>query len=224
MLPAASNRRESTSPQRLARQLTKHVVTRWYRAPELILLAHNYSSSIDMWSVGCILAELLSMQKESVALPEDRAALFPGSSCFPLSHENPLAYTDQVDQLNVIFDVIGTPTDDDINNIASAKARNYLKSLPRKPKMSSRTRYPGADPKAIDLLNRLLAFDPQKRISAEQAIEHPYLVDVRDIASGVEKTIKMETREQLMCFAFEDTPITVQQIRGTPHHRTDRTD
>ena len=82
LVPQLKSRRDSTSPQRLARQLTKHVVTRWYR------------------SVGCILAELLSMQKESVAAPEDRAALFPGSSCFPLSHENPLAYTEQVDQLN----------------------------------------------------------------------------------------------------------------------------
>jgi mitogen-activated protein kinase 1/3 len=75
-------------------------VTRWYRAPELILLAHTYSAAIDMWSVGCILGELLSMQKESVSCAEDRAPLFPGSSCFPLSHETPLAYTDQLDQLN----------------------------------------------------------------------------------------------------------------------------
>ncbi|PHJ15501.1 cell-cycle-associated protein kinase mapk [Cystoisospora suis] len=69
----------------LKRQLTGHVVTRWYRAPELILLQENYTEAIDVWSVGCIFAELLNMVKENVAYHADRGPLFPGSSCFPLS-------------------------------------------------------------------------------------------------------------------------------------------
>jgi mitogen-activated protein kinase 1/3 len=71
----------------------RHVVTRWYRAPELILLANTYSAPIDMWSVGCILGELLSMQKENVPNADDRAALFPGTSCFPLSNDSSTACT-----------------------------------------------------------------------------------------------------------------------------------
>src|SRR5450830_1040097 len=69
----------------IKRELTGHVVTRWYRAPELILLEKDYGPAIDMWSVGCIFAELLGMMKESAPTYLDRRPLFPGKSCFPLS-------------------------------------------------------------------------------------------------------------------------------------------
>merc|ERR1712048_1020981 len=69
--------------QRMKRHLTGHVVTRWYRAPELILLQETYTNAIDVWSVGCIYAELLGML-EGTSL-QDRGPLFPGCSCFPLS-------------------------------------------------------------------------------------------------------------------------------------------
>lgn len=69
----------------MKRQLTGHVVTRWYRAPELILLEKDYGPAIDMWSIGCIFAELLGMMKQSAATYLDRKPLFPGKSCFPLS-------------------------------------------------------------------------------------------------------------------------------------------
>lgn len=65
--------------------MTAHVVTRWYRAPELILLEKDYGPAVDMWSVGCILAELFSLLKESDMEYSDRIPLFPGRSCFPLS-------------------------------------------------------------------------------------------------------------------------------------------
>lgn len=61
------------------------MVTRWYRAPEVILLYDSYTSAIDVWSVGCIFAELLSMMKENYATVFDRQPLFPGHTCFPLS-------------------------------------------------------------------------------------------------------------------------------------------
>lgn len=72
-----------------------------------------------MWSLGCILAELLSMQKESFPTSQERNALFPGKSCFPLSAEKPSSYSDALDQLNVIFDVIGTPSREDIEDLVS---------------------------------------------------------------------------------------------------------
>ena len=65
--------------------LTDYITTRWYRAPEVILLSDFYTSAIDMWSVGCIFAELLSMMKENYATVFDRKPLFPGSSCYLLS-------------------------------------------------------------------------------------------------------------------------------------------
>jgi len=72
-------------PMRLSKELTQHVVTRWYRAPEVILMNEFYSYSIDIWSVGCIFAELLSMMADNFADPFSRVPLFPGKSCYPLS-------------------------------------------------------------------------------------------------------------------------------------------
>ena len=90
----------------LTRQLTRHVVTRWYRAPELILV-QPYTSAVDIWSMGCILAELLSMQEGNY---QDRSPLFPGGSCYPLSgNKDESGDDDRLDQLNVILGVIGTP-------------------------------------------------------------------------------------------------------------------
>ena len=69
----------------LKRELSEHVVTRWYRAPELILMEKDYGPAIDMWSIGCIFAELLSMIRDNVPKHSDRKPIFPGKSCFPLS-------------------------------------------------------------------------------------------------------------------------------------------
>ena len=103
------------------RALTGHVVTRWYRAPELILLETKYTEQIDMWSAGCILAELLGLMKENVQHPQDRGPIFPGQSCFPLSPDNKQSKKfsrGNRDQLKMIFDVIGTPTDEEIDSLA----------------------------------------------------------------------------------------------------------
>lgn len=101
----------------LSRQLTKHVVTRWYRAPELILI-QPYASAVDIWSIGCIFGELLSMQEGSVPSYQDRVPLFPGGSCFPLSGDNISSSTDErLDQLSVIFSVIGMPSEEDLKSI-----------------------------------------------------------------------------------------------------------
>ena len=77
----------ATKDQRknMKRELTGHVVTRWYRAPEIILLEKDYGPAIDIWAVGCIFAELLGMMKENAPTFIDRQPLFPGKSCFPLS-------------------------------------------------------------------------------------------------------------------------------------------
>jgi mitogen-activated protein kinase 1/3 len=94
----------------LKRELSDHVVTRWYRAPELILMEKDYGAGIDMWSVGCIFAELLSMMKEHVPNSLNRKPIFPGKSCFPLSPDKSGRSTNRngypsssTDQLYVIF-------------------------------------------------------------------------------------------------------------------------
>lgn len=116
----------------MKRDLTGHVVTRWYRAPELILLEKDYGPAIDMWSVGCIFAELLGMMKESAATYLDRKPLFPGRSCFPLSPDASAKQDksgfpiNKNDQLSVIFEVIGTPSAEDRSYVTDAKAIEYL--------------------------------------------------------------------------------------------------
>ncbi|KAJ0403808.1 hypothetical protein P43SY_003905 [Pythium insidiosum] len=158
------------------RQLTKHVVTRWYRAPELILL-QDYNYAVDMWSIGCIFAELLSMQVESCPRYQERVPLFPGRSCFPLSADRPTTYSDKLDQLNVIFNVIGTPTENDIGNLGEVK--QYLRKLPKKEPRDLREMFPGAPVESLDLLKRMLAFNPDCRLSVDEALNHPFLAPVR---------------------------------------------
>lgn len=163
---------------RLTRQLTKHVVTRWYRAPELILI-QPYTSAVDIWSLGCILAELLSMQEGSVPGYQDRVPLFPGGSCYPLSGEGgSIKKNERLDQLSVIFGVIGTPEPEDINSITS-KSNEYIKTLEKKEGQPFESLFPVADPAAIDLLKNMLKFNPSQRCTAEEALEHNFLKCVR---------------------------------------------
>ncbi|WRT68130.1 uncharacterized protein IL334_005105 [Kwoniella shivajii] len=137
--------------------MTEYVATRWYRAPEIMLSFANYTSSIDMWSVGCILAELLGGKP-----------IFKGE--------------DYVDQLNKILNFLGTPTEDTLRRVGSPRAQDYIRSLPIKPRIRFDTLYPNAQPLALDLLQKLLTFDPQKRIGCEEALEHPYLAVWHDPA------------------------------------------
>lgn len=105
---------------------------------------------VDVWSVGCILAELIGGRP-----------FFKGR--------------DYVDQLNQILHILGTPNEKTLLRIGSPRAQEYVRNLPFMPKKSFLTLFPNANPDALDLLDKMLAFDPSSRISVEQALEHPYL-------------------------------------------------
>ncbi|RDX45500.1 CMGC/MAPK/ERK protein kinase [Lentinus brumalis] len=137
--------------------MTEYVATRWYRAPEIMLSFANYGPAIDVWSVGCILAELLAGKP-----------IFKGR--------------DYVDQLNQILHYLGTPSEDTLRRVGSPRAQDYIRSLPIKPRVPFQTLFPRANPLAIDLLAQLLHFDPAKRITCEQALNHPYLAVWHDPA------------------------------------------
>jgi len=189
------------------RSLTRHVVTRWYRAPEVILLhqERNLMPQVDVWACGCILSELLQMLSYCVENPLNRKPFFTGKSCFPLSCTDPFAYNDREDQLNVIFDVLGTPSHADINKLRNDKAQRYLKSLTPKPRQSFKEMFPGCTDDAINLLNSLLTFDPSARITLDQVFDHPFLERVRD--RDAEQVMQPEH------FEFEDVPLSMQTIR-----------
>jgi len=133
-----------------ASHLTEYVATRWYRAPEIMLGFREYDTAIDVWSIGCILAELLSSQP-----------LFKGK--------------DYVDQLKKILDVLGSPEETVLQKIASEKARTYVRSLPISKKKPFTKILPTADVQAIELLSHMLTFDPDQRFTVSEALEHPWL-------------------------------------------------
>ena len=127
--------------------LTSVVVTLWYRSPE-VLMGLPYATPVDMWSCGCIFAELYL-----------RKSLFPGQY--------------EMDQLQKVFDVIGTPTEEDWPERAAVKRCNFKAS----PSKSWREVVPEMDEKAQDLVRKMLCFNPHQRITASEALLHPYFSD-----------------------------------------------
>ncbi|WVW86544.1 hypothetical protein I302_108593 [Kwoniella bestiolae CBS 10118] len=130
--------------------MTEYVATRWYRAPEVMLSFRMYTKSIDVWSVGCILAEMMSGKP-----------LFPGR--------------DYHHQLSLILDVLGTPTFEEFSAITSKRSKEYVRTLQFRKKRTFESLYPNASPLAIDFLSKTLTFDPRKRFTVEQCLSHPYL-------------------------------------------------
>jgi len=179
--------------------MTRHVVTRWYRAPEVILLQRGYTEAIDVWSAGCILAQLFQMMPGGPRL-EDRGPLFPGSQCYPLSPRvrGESVYSSERDQLNVICKVLGTPSDAVAGRLDSEDARHYLQSLtPREGEGLASHFAHYVDENALNLLQRMLSFDPQDRITVDEALAHPCLEDVRDPARETVAPARL-------AFRFED--------------------
>jgi mitogen-activated protein kinase 1/3 len=190
--------------EKMKRALTGHVVTRWYRAPELILLETNYTEQIDMWSAGCILSELLGLMKENVQHPQDRGPIFPGQSCFPLSPDNKQSKKfsrGNRDQLKMIFDVIGTPTDEEIDALARDAAAYVRKQYPPKAGEDLSKRFPGSSPATLDLMQKCLVFDPAKRMKVEEAVKHEAFKGVQSNAAD-----NMPDGTQQVELEFEQEP------------------
>ncbi|KAE9460166.1 hypothetical protein C3L33_07939, partial [Rhododendron williamsianum] len=167
--------------------MTEYVVTRWYRAPELLLNCSEYTAAIDIWSVGCILGEIMTRQP-----------LFPGK--------------DYVHQLRLItegtaFCLYGcSPDDASLGFLRSDNARRYVRQLPQYPRQQFSTRFPNMSPGALDLLEKMLIFDPTRRITVDEALCHPYLGPLHDI------------NEEPVCprpfsFDFEQPSFTEENIK-----------
>ena len=93
-----------------------------------------------------------------------------------------------LDQLNHILGILGSPSNEDLNCIRNEKARSYLQSLPYKPKIPWTRLYPNAHAQALDLLEKMLTFHPQKRIKVEEALEHPYFEQCKLMVVTVRNT------------------------------------
>ena len=133
------------------RAYTHEVVTLWYRAPEILLGQRKYSPGVDMWSIGTIFVEMVN-----------RRALWPGDS--------------EIDELFRIFRTLGTPTEAEWPGVSSLP--DYKKEFPKWPRRSLRHVVPELDEIGIDLLSKMLAYDPARRISARAAMDHPFFDDL----------------------------------------------
>ncbi|NXF53470.1 MK15 kinase, partial [Oceanites oceanicus] len=131
--------------------LTEYVATRWYRAPEILLSSRSYTKGVDMWSIGCILGELL------LGKP-----LFPGTST--------------VNQIEQILRVIPAPSPEDILAVQSDYRASVINRMSSRQRVTFEEILPSSTPlPALDLLKKLLVFNPDKRLSAEEALQHPYV-------------------------------------------------
>ncbi|KAL5188821.1 Mitogen-activated protein kinase 4 [Glycine soja] len=177
--------------------MTEYVVTRWYRAPELLLNCSEYTSAIDVWSVGCILGEIMT-----------REPLFPGKDyvhqlrlitevwfwCFQFW----LCSAEACKVFNYEFNrhaalsihtfctplaqkLLGSPDDASLEFLRSDNARRYIRQLPQYRKQKFSARFPNMLPEALDLLEKMLIFDPNKRITVDEALCHPYLSSLHNI-------------------------------------------
>lgn len=144
-----------TWDQRDRLNMTHEVVTQYYRAPELLMGARRYTGAVDIWSVGCIFAELLQ-----------RKILFQAAG--------------PIEQLQMIIDLLGTPSSDAMKYACDGAKNHVLRAGQRPSNAQSLYRLsPQTTEDAVDLLVKLLQFDPDKRISVEEALRHPYLEEGR---------------------------------------------
>ena len=132
------------------RTYTHEVVTLWYRAPEILLGGRQYSTGVDMWSVGCIFAEMTT-----------RKPLFPGDS--------------EIDEIFKIFRTLGTPTEDSWPGVTSYP--DFKSSFPRWTRDPDRALASSLSDNGHELLDMMLVYDPAGRTSAKMSCNHPYLND-----------------------------------------------
>ena len=169
-------------------ELTEYVITRWYRAPEVILCPSHYAKAVDIWSVGCIFAELLGRQP-----------LFPGDH--------------YLDQIQKIIAVTGTPKMEELDFIQKKEAKEFFLKLVKRTKLTWTSLFPNANPIALDLLEKMLTFNPKKRYTVDQCISHPYFEGLHDPDQEPITTSKFDwtfdavklTKENLQSMIYDES-------------------
>ena len=129
--------------------VSDYIATRWYRAPEILLGSQVYTKAVDLWSSGCILGEILIEQ-----------VMFPGKS--------------SLNQMELIIELLGRPSKIDLEKMEVSYGNNLVDNLKSKKNKSITYLFNNCDPEAVDLLRKLLVYNPKKRITVEKALKHSY--------------------------------------------------
>jgi len=152
--------------------MTDYVTMRWYRAPELVMEDKKYDGKIDVWGIGAILGELFGSK--------------------PLCQGK-----DRVNQLDKIIDVVGKPSEDEIKSLGSAAAQKYLMKKSDRPSVDWKAKYPAVSDLGLDLLKKMMTFDPKRRIGVDEAMRHPYLASLYDEADEKVDVKKFDFNEHI---------------------------
>ena len=172
------------------RELNDRNISRWYRAPEAILSPDDYKKPVDIWSIGCILAELLGRQP-----------LFPADN--------------NLDELQKIISVLGSPSESDLEYINDTKIKTYVNRLAKRTKQSFNLMFSNANPVALDLLGKMLTFSPKKRYTVEQCISHPYF-------EGLHDPEQEPTAESIFDFSFDKESLSKEKLRNMIYEQSMR--
>lgn len=170
--------------------MTDYVVTRWYRPPELLLVCDGYHTAIDMWAVGCLAYEILT-----------RKPLFPGK--------------DYIHQITLIVDTVGSPKMSDLKLVKSNEAKAFIRTMPPREPISMDILMPRATTNMKHFVSRLLTFDPDQRMTAEEAIAHPWLASMIESDEGSGTGISPRGSGQPLGFG---AGVDVNRPRSPPPH------
>lgn len=164
---------------------TDYVVTRWYRAPEVVLLASEYTVSIDIWAVGCIMCELIA-----------RKPMFAGR--------------DHLDQIKKIVSVLGTPSEDDLAWLPrNGSAMAFLKKCVPAPKVNWVDFFPGASANAAEVIEAMLHFDPTKRATVQNVLRMRYFENLFE-----EEDLEQDTRSTPIDWSFDNFEPSKQMLQN----------
>ena len=167
--------------------MTEYIATRWYRPPEVLLEWDSYSKSLDVWSIGCIFAELI-----------ERKPLFQGN--------------DSSHQIELIIMTLGTPKIEDIYKDGRLGSRELIYKFGKVEKLNWKDILPKATDDAIDLLESMLKFDPDKRVTVDEAMKHKYFDDLpKEADEKAEPVSKFD-------FEFEDQDLNINELRDLILH------
>ena len=170
--------------------MSDHIISRWYRPPEVILQERRYDQAVDVWSLGCVLAEMLHCTKNSKGKKKDREErqVFPGTSCYPLSpcaqmRESKVKDLNIVcknDQLMKILGVLGRQDEESLSFLTDNAAISYHDSLVSKDKPNVlRKLFPNTSKGLLDLLEGMLMFNPKLRWTTARCLKLDIFDEIR---------------------------------------------